>query len=313
MARRVARPLALRVTWLVAPWPITAHVMTFAALLTALGSAAAFGRGTLSGWLCGVGLLQLWYLLDHVDGQLARWHQTESLDGVALDYLMHHAVNLIVPCGLGWGFAWSNQEPGWMLAGTLWGCSTLLLGLLDDVRYKAFIQRLKRVEGELRVVGGGGGRPQPASAWPRQPRAMVTRIARKSCEMHVTMNSLTLLAALAWLLGDTTLLAGRVFVAAMALISATTFALSLWRALRKQSAEQEFALWFSPPASSDLVNDGHWWKVQASPSSPNCETARDGSAKPGHGRLDRGWRNLHHNGLLKARSAAKLTCGVRDR
>ena len=50
-------------------------------------SAPGRGRGSSSG----VVLAHLAFWLDHVDGQVARWRGTASLDGVYLDYLMHHA------------------------------------------------------------------------------------------------------------------------------------------------------------------------------------------------------------------------------
>jgi hypothetical protein len=107
-------------------------------------------------------LLQLWYLLDHVDGQLARLRGTASLDGVQLDYLMHHTLNLLVPLGVGCGLFAATAQPLWAVGGLLWAVSSLLITLHHDARYKAFIQRLKRLRGQLRVHGGGGGR---AGGW----------------------------------------------------------------------------------------------------------------------------------------------------
>lgn len=263
MARRVARPAALRVTWLVAPWPISAHGATACAWLAAVAGAIAFSYGTPGSWLLGALLLQAWYLLDHVDGQLARLHRTESLDGVALDYLMHHAVHLIVPLGIGCGIAFLHDAAGWLFAGVTWGLAGCLMGLLNDVRYKAFIQRLKRVEGELLVVGGGGGRPAPAAPWPHRPWAVVARLLRLMCEMHVIVNVLSLLSLLAWVTGDDGLLAGRLYLAIMASISTTVFIALLVRSIQYQAAEREFAAWFQPPGDAELVCEGHWWKVQA--------------------------------------------------
>ena len=114
----------------------------------AIAAAVAFGRGGSVGWLVGAGLLQLWYLLDHVDGQVARYRDCESLDGVQLDYLMHHTVDLLIPCSLGYGLFQASNWRGWLLAGIIWGLGTLLLGLEHDTRSKAFIQRLKRVVGQ---------------------------------------------------------------------------------------------------------------------------------------------------------------------
>src|SRR5262245_65873939 len=80
MARRIARPLALRVTRVVLPMGVSAHAATLAAWAVAMGAVVCFGQGTIAGWLLGAALLQLWYLLDHVDGQLARYYRSESLE-----------------------------------------------------------------------------------------------------------------------------------------------------------------------------------------------------------------------------------------
>ncbi|HET6882831.1 MAG TPA: hypothetical protein VFI31_21870, partial [Pirellulales bacterium] len=87
MARRISRPLALRVTWLIAPTGVSAHAVTCIALAVALASGACFATGGVGACLLGTFLFQLWYLLDHVDGQIARWRGSASLDGIQLDYL----------------------------------------------------------------------------------------------------------------------------------------------------------------------------------------------------------------------------------
>jgi hypothetical protein len=169
MARRISRPMALRVTRVVAPWGVSANAATLAAWGCGVAAAAAFGGGTVWGWLIGAVLLQAWYLLDHVDGQLARLRGTASLDGVQLDYLMHHTVNLLVPLGVGFGLFAREAEPLWLVGGLIWGGSLLLVTLQHDARYKAFTRRLKRVRGPLLVHGGGGGRPIPQPPVPRHP------------------------------------------------------------------------------------------------------------------------------------------------
>jgi len=142
MARRIARPAALRITWCLAPWGVSANMVTSLAWAVSLLAAWAFAAGSAGGWTLGALLLQLWYLLDHVDGQLARLRGTASLDGVQLDYLMHHSVNLAVPIGVGWGMFEQDGQTGWLLAGMVWGWGMLLIGLQNDARYKAFIHRL---------------------------------------------------------------------------------------------------------------------------------------------------------------------------
>ncbi len=271
MARRVTRPLALRVTWLVLPWGISPHLATLAAWAMGVAAAATFGQGSPAAWLLGAGLLQLWYLLDHVDGQLARHRGVDSLDGAQLDYLMHHTVNLLLPVGLGWGLAWRRLEPLWLLAGLAMGLALLLLGLRHDARYKAFVKRWKRVRGRLLVEGGGGGRPGPTPPVPRRPLALAAWCARKACETHVVMNLLTLLAFVQWIGGDEHLVAGRAYLAVMAPLATALALVVILRDVGRGAAEREFADWHRPEDDCVLTYQGGWWRVEP------IEQAGDGS------------------------------------
>lgn len=281
-ARRVSRPLALRVTWLIVPWGIRAHAATLAAWLCGMLAAFAFAWGNVAGWLAGACLLQLWYLLDHVDGQLARFHGTASLDGVQLDYLMHHTLNLLVPLGIGYGLSLRSGQPPWLLAGLAWGLGLLLLTLVHDARYKAFFQRLKLLRGELRVMGGAGGRPTPAAPMPRRPLRAIVWLCRKLCETQVQMCLLTLLACAQWVLGDQQLWSGRICTAILAFVSLTLAVAVLARGMQRSSAEGEFAAWFRPAPDHDLVFEAGWWVVEATQDgSPGSAGKGTAGAPPG--------------------------------
>jgi hypothetical protein len=258
-ARRISRPMALRITWILLPTGISAHSVTLLAWACAVAAAVAFGCGNI-GWLIGAGLLQLWYLLDHVDGQVARYHDRESLDGVQLDYLMHHTVDILVPCGLGYGLFQANDTRGWLVAGLAWGLGTLLLGLEDDARSKAFIQRLKRLEGELRVIGGGGGRPAPSPPVPAGWLRRAAWLGRKACEAHVMMNLVAGLALATWLVPGWQILRS-LYVAMMALVALSLAIVQIVRNLRRQAAESEFAAWYRLPEGQTLILEQGYWKT----------------------------------------------------
>jgi len=259
-ARRISRPLALHVTWILLPTGISAHAVTFVAWTCALAAAVAFGCGGNIGWLVGAGLLQLWYLLDHVDGQVARYHDRETLDGVQLDYLMHHTVDILIPCGLGYGLFQAGNARGWLVAGLAWGIGTLLLGLEHDARSKAFIQRLKRLEGELRVVGGGGGRPAPAPPVPDGWMRRIVWLGRKACEAHVMMNLVAGLAVATWLIPGWQILRS-VYVGLMAPVALSLGIVQIVRNLRRQAAEREFAAWYQVPEGKTLILERGYWKT----------------------------------------------------
>lgn len=261
MARRVARPLALRVTWLILPAGISAHAATLIAWLVGLCGVVALAAGDNGGWIVGALLLQAWYVLDHVDGQLARYHGTASLDGVQLDYLMHHSLNLLVPIGVGCGLAVESFDPLWAAIGLGWGLALLLIGLLHDTRYKAFIQRLKRVRGELLVTGGGGGRPQPQPSAPRRLRSLAVWLARKLNETHVILNMLLALALSRFVVGPFAFALCSAYLTGMLAIAAALAIALVCRSLRQEAAEAEFARWYQPPANCELIFRDGWWIV----------------------------------------------------
>jgi len=259
MARRLIRPAALRVTWVVAPWGVSANAATLAAWGCGVAAAATFATGHITGWALGAVLLQIWYLLDHVDGQLARYHGTASLDGVQLDYLMHHTVNVLVALGIGWGLFGTSGNPVWMLCGVAWAMALLLLSAHHDARYKAFNQRLKRLRGTLQVHGGGGGRPQGQPPIPRGLLRRAAWAARKSSEMHVIMNFLALVAVATVASQDTSLALARSYVALAVPLALLTAIWTVARSQSQQSAEAEFAAWYRVSPGHSLVFRDGWW------------------------------------------------------
>jgi phosphatidylglycerophosphate synthase len=246
LARRVARPSAIYGTWLAIRLGLSADQVTLLALAANTAAMLGFMTGTPRGFLAGVTLAHLGYWLDHVDGQVARWRGTSSMEGVYLDYLMHHAAGLTLGFGLGYGLAARSGDLRWAAAGFFVAVGWTILSLHNDCRYKAYFQHLKRGDRVYRVECGRGGRPAPPAPWPRRGRAALTWPAYKVCEPHVTLLALTVLAIVAlvapplWLTlwrGGVLLMAG--LAPALALGRAT-------RAVARRSVSAEFERWFEP-------------------------------------------------------------------
>jgi hypothetical protein len=263
VARRITRPAALPITWLILPSGISAHMVTLVAWGFGIGAAISLGWGTTVGWLTSAMLLQAWYLLDHVDGQIARYRGSDSLDGVQLDYLMHHTMNLLVPLGAGFGAFVQAAEPWWLLAGLGWGLGQLVSGLLDDTRYKAFIARLKSLEGELRAMGVATVELSPITVAHRSLIKHVVWLARKLGEPHVMMHVLLAIALAQFLLADDTLQIGRIYLATMASISIVLAPARLLRSIQRQEAEMEFKTWFLLPDDCELSVGKTGWRVRS--------------------------------------------------
>lgn len=246
LARRVARPSAVYGCWLAVRLGLSAHQVTAAAWLSSLAASAAIGTGDRSMFVLGIALAHLAFWLDHVDGQVARWRGTASLDGVYLDYLMHHAANLALGFALGYGLSARSGDARWTIAGFAIGAGWTMLSLHNDCRYKALFQRLKTETGSYRIDGGAGGRPQPPAPWPRRGLAAIAWPAYKACEPHVVLLGLTAMALVAvaapaaWLI----LWHGGVLVfAALAPLLAIA---RIARAVRRGAVEDEFARWLRP-------------------------------------------------------------------
>ncbi len=244
LARKAARPLAVYGTWIAIRLRISAHQVTFAALIAGLCGAIAIGTGTRSGFIAGVILAYLCFWLDHVDGQVARWRGTASLDGVYLDYLLHHALNLTQGFALGYGLAARTGDPRWAIAGFAIAGGWLGLSLHNDCRYKAFFQRLKRETRTYRIDAGSGGRPVPPPGWPRRGLGVLSWPLFKACEPHVILLGLSGLAMLAI---STPLLWDRLWrsaVVAMAIIAPMLALARTGRAIHRGAIEEEFGYWF---------------------------------------------------------------------
>ena len=244
LARRVARPTAIYGTWIAIRLGLSANQVTVAAMVTAIGGALAMGSGSRSGFLFAVILWHVAYWLDHVDGQVARWRATSSLDGVYLDYLLHHIWNLTQGFALGFGLAILTGEPTWSLAGFGVALGWCLLSLHNDCRYKAIFQRLKSDRRSFRVDGGSGGRPSPAAPWPRHGLGIITWPAAKSCESHVVLLSLTGMAVVAVLLPDAWIALWKTYVVVMACGSLLLALGRIGKSIRNGRVEAEFTQWF---------------------------------------------------------------------
>ncbi|WP_233578935.1 CDP-alcohol phosphatidyltransferase family protein [Tautonia sociabilis] len=255
LARRFARPAAIFGTWLAIRLGLSANQLTVASLAASLASAAAIGLGTRAGFISGAALGLLAFWLDRVDGQVARWRGTAGVNGVYLDYLMHHAATMTTGFALGFGLAARTGELSWAAAGFAVAMGWTFLSLQNDCRYKAFFQPLKRAPGSFRVDGGAGGRPAPPSPWPRRGRGMLTWPGYKASEPHAVLLAIVALAALAVVHGGAWSIAWRGYVMTMATLAPILAAGRIARTVVRGIVEEEFARWFRPIGRGDPTAD----------------------------------------------------------
>jgi hypothetical protein len=188
---------------------------------------------------------------------------------------MHHAANLALWFGLGYGLAARTADPRWAIAGFAAATGSALLNLHNDCRYKAFFQRLKSVTASYRVDGGSGGRPQPPAPWPGRGVAAIVWPAYKACEPHVVLLELTGLAVLAVFVPGVWLAFWRGGVRVFAVLAPVLGIARIARAVARDAVEGEFTRWFQPLDAAAIAGptSGHGFH-------PVVSTSRDESPSP---------------------------------
>jgi phosphatidylglycerophosphate synthase len=139
----------------------TPNGITVAWILVGLAGVAAFLP---EGWavhVVGGVLLQLSYLLDFVDGEVARLSDRRSLTGGFLDLLGHGVIKASLPLAVGAAASWQTGSTALLLAG---GIGSVVIVVGDTLRFYAACTVNELSGGDLGhtvVPRGRGGRRRP--------------------------------------------------------------------------------------------------------------------------------------------------------
>ena len=131
--RLYMRALSGHVTrWLV-PLPVSPDALTLAMIAVGLAAAVAAAWPLLATALAVVVFVQVYLLLDCVDGEVARMRATTSAAGVYLDRLGHHVVEAALVVALGVRAAGGpSTEPSWWVALGAFAGLLVVLGKLES-------------------------------------------------------------------------------------------------------------------------------------------------------------------------------------
>lgn len=196
MVRHILRDAALPITWLLLHFKVTANQVTFASLMVGLCGIAFFSFSSREWFFIGTIALQFWYLLDHVDGQIARYRKTASLTGRFFDFLTHHLIHTVIFFSLGVYMAQASGRFFYIVWGFILSMLILSFNLIHDSKSKAFIEKMLTCK-TIRV-NTESGFTDSAVEMPlafNSGRNIFTWI-HKLCEIHVLMNLFTLCATI---------------------------------------------------------------------------------------------------------------------
>ena len=158
----VCRPAAAVVVDVIKDSRITPNQVTLSAVVVAVGSAIMLiAWSGYRGLLCSVIVFELSYVLDCVDGMLARWRGVQSTPGHLLDFLMDELKAFVILASVAVRLFEEHRDPKFLLIG-LGG----LVALASGIALTTFLRRPE-------IVG-----PAAPGAKPAAPTSLVRRAVR---------------------------------------------------------------------------------------------------------------------------------------
>lgn len=168
----VARPLAAMLVYFLRRTPLTPNQITFLGVLVFFGAAAL-----LIGWLSPVGMLlaalvlQLSYLFDCADGQLARLKGMTSEVGAHLDFLMDEIKALVLVAAVAVRMWLVYDHQAWLIAGI---AAVILVAVATSLT--TFVRRPEYAGKEIKPGESAKKKAMPTSL-PGKAIWLVERIA----------------------------------------------------------------------------------------------------------------------------------------
>ncbi|GAA3083266.1 CDP-alcohol phosphatidyltransferase family protein [Streptomyces roseofulvus] len=159
--RLYMREISLRITRQLANTRVTPNQLTYLMTLAGVLAAPALLVPGVAGAVLGVVAVQLYLLLDCVDGELARWKKQYSLAGVYLDRVGAYLCDAAVLVGFGLRAAdlWGEGGADWLWAflGTLAALGAILIKAETDLvgvaRHQNGMPPVKEAASEPRSSG----------------------------------------------------------------------------------------------------------------------------------------------------------------
>ncbi|MEV4193863.1 CDP-alcohol phosphatidyltransferase family protein [Streptomyces toxytricini] len=159
--RLYMREVSLRITRLLVTTKVTPNQLTYVMTLAGVLALPALLVPGIWGAVLGVVAVQLYLLLDCVDGEVARWKKQYSLSGVYLDRVGAYLCDAAVLVGLGLRAAdlWGGGRIDWLWAflGTLAALGAILIKAETDLvgvaRHQGGLPPVKEAAAEPRSSG----------------------------------------------------------------------------------------------------------------------------------------------------------------
>ncbi|MDD3089514.1 MAG: hypothetical protein PHT95_06190, partial [Candidatus Omnitrophica bacterium] len=141
--KNIARRISIYMTWLFVSCGMNAMSATTLFVVSGFLASGFLMLGREPFFFIGAVTLHIWYILDHVDGEVARWNEETSYTGMYYDLLCHYIIHPIVFFSIGIGLFAATRNFAFVLAGSAAAFGSVMMGAVEDLK-------------DLVVLGAGG-------------------------------------------------------------------------------------------------------------------------------------------------------------
>ncbi|MBW2981168.1 CDP-alcohol phosphatidyltransferase family protein [Candidatus Woesearchaeota archaeon] len=143
LSKKILRFLSIYITKLLLYTSVTANQVTWFYTILGVIASILFFPGTYAMSLIGAILLHFWYLIDHVDGEIARYRKCLSHKGYFLDYMSLQITHPLTFICMTFGVYKSYPYLLTLVAGFAITFSIMFFYSIDNTRYSFFISMKK--------------------------------------------------------------------------------------------------------------------------------------------------------------------------
>lgn len=149
--RNITRKISIYFTYFFIRLRVSANSITLIFLLVGIiASILMSNRGKIILFISAI-LFQLWYILDHVDGEVARFQKKTSLTGEYFDHISHYIVHPLFFFFLGMNLYFSKDDVLYIILGFLGAISTMLINVIEDIKNMYFLMRKNDKKNKLPI------------------------------------------------------------------------------------------------------------------------------------------------------------------
>ena len=159
--RLYMRAISLRCTRFMVDAPITANGLTYLMIVAGFAAGALLLIPGLAGAVLGALFIQIYLLLDCIDGEVARWRKQTSITGVYLDRIGHYLCEAAFLAGLGFRASHLHADV-WAVLGLVAALGVILVksetDLVDVARARSGLPAVAEAASVPRTQGAAKAR-----------------------------------------------------------------------------------------------------------------------------------------------------------